>query len=163
MAKDSARTPSSGPEWTFLSNHAHVFLCIAREREVRLRDVAEQVGITERAVQRIVADLEEGGYLSHAREGRRNRYEVHGDHPLRHPVEAHREVKVLLNLILGTGGGKVPSEPIDDTGRTAVRRGVKPKGFTSKVLESESPRPSRVAGGTRRKVNPRPARASGSA
>jgi hypothetical protein len=56
------------------------------------------VGITERAVQRIVADLEEGGYLS--REGRRNRYEVHQDSPLRHSVESHREVGVLLNFIL---------------------------------------------------------------
>jgi len=103
MAQDSAGDRSSGSEWTFLSNHAHVFLCIAREPEVRLREVAAQVGITERAVQRIVADLEEGGYLTRAREGRRNRYQVHADHPLRHPVEAHREVKVLLDLILGTG------------------------------------------------------------
>ena len=95
---------ASGPDWTFLSNHAHVLICIAQEPEIRLRDVAERVGITERAVQRIVADLEEGGYLSRSREGRRNRYEVHADRPLRHPVEAHREVNVLLNLILGPVG-----------------------------------------------------------
>jgi DNA-binding IclR family transcriptional regulator len=95
-----------GPEWTFLSNHAHVLLCIARERGVRLRDVAARVGITERAVQRIVADLEEGGYLSRSREGRRNRYEVHLDRPLRHSVESHRDVRVLLNLILR------PDEPV---------------------------------------------------
>ena len=95
---------ASGPDWTFLSNHAHVLICIAQEPEIRLRDVAERVGITERAVQRIVADLEEGGYLSRSREGRRNRYEVHADRPLRHPVEAHREVNGLLDLILGPVG-----------------------------------------------------------
>ena len=91
---------ANGPGWTFLSNHAHVLLVIANEPGVRLREVAHRVGITERAVQRIVADLEEGGYLSRWREGRRNRYEVHLDHPLRHAVESHREVGVLLNLIL---------------------------------------------------------------
>ena len=91
---------ASGPDWTFLSNHAHVLLCIAREPELRLREMALRVGITERAVQRIVADLEEGGYLSRSREGRRNRYEVHPDRPPRHSVESHREVGVLLDLIL---------------------------------------------------------------
>jgi DNA-binding transcriptional ArsR family regulator len=97
-----------GNEWTFLSNHGHVLLCIAQEPEILLREVAERVGITERAVQRIVGDLEQGGYLSRVREGRRNRYEVHADLPLRHPVEAHREVRVLLELILGPGEGAKP-------------------------------------------------------
>lgn len=104
MVRETAEKPgNSGHEWTFLSNHAHVLLCIAQEPEVRLRDVAERVGITERAVQRIVADLEEGGYLSRVRAGRRNHYEVHADRPLRHPVEAHQDVSVLLDLILGRG------------------------------------------------------------
>ncbi len=92
---------ANGTNWTFLSNHANVLLSIAREPGVRLRDVAQRVGITERAVQRIVADLEEGGYLSRVRDGRRNRYEVHVEAPLRHPSVAHREVRVLLDLILG--------------------------------------------------------------
>ncbi len=92
---------ANGANWTFLSNHANVLLSIAREPGVRLRDVAQRVGITERAVQRIVADLEEGGYLSRVRDGRRNRYEVHVEAPLRHPWVAHREVRVLLDLILG--------------------------------------------------------------
>ena len=91
---------TNDPEWTFLSNHAHVLLCLAKEPELRLRDVAHLVGITERAVQRIVAGLEEGGYVSRSRSGRRNRYEVHPDRPLRHSIESHREVGVLLNLIL---------------------------------------------------------------
>ncbi len=95
---------SDVPDWTFLSNHSHVLLCIAQEPGVRLRDVAERVGITERAVQRIVADLEAGGYLSRVRTGRRNVYEVHADRPLRHPVEAHRQVAALLDLVLGRSG-----------------------------------------------------------
>ena len=100
----SDRGPRTSTErWTFLSNHAHVLLCIAQHPEVTLREVAERVGITERAVQRIVADLEEGHYLERARSGRRNRYEVHPELPLRHPVESHREVGDLLALILEPG------------------------------------------------------------
>jgi DNA-binding transcriptional ArsR family regulator len=102
---------SPGPTWTFLSNHAHVLLCIAEQPESLLRVVAERVGITERAVQRIVADLEEGGYLTRRKEGRRNRYEVHADRPLRHSVESHHDVGVLLDLILGPGGLSRESRP----------------------------------------------------
>ncbi len=95
--------------WTFLSNHGHVLLCIASDPEVRLREVALRVGITERAVQRIVADLEEGGYLTRIRVGRRNKYDVHGDRHLRHPVESHQSVQKLLDLLPehnATGKGK---------------------------------------------------------
>ena len=99
MDNEETRERAGGPDWTFLSNHGHVLLCIAREPGIRLRDVAERVGITERAVQRIVADLREAGYLSHVGEGRRNRYEVHGDRRLRHPVVAHHELRVLLDLL----------------------------------------------------------------
>lgn len=95
-------------EWTFLSNHAHVLLCIAGEPEIRLREVAERVGITERAAQRIVGELSEGGYLSRVREGRRNRYEVHTDLPLRHPIEAHRDIRALIELVLGHDGPRGP-------------------------------------------------------
>ena len=88
------------PAWTFLSNHAHVLLLIARDPEIRLRDVAESVGITERAVQRIVADLEADRYLERERRGRRNRYLVHRDMPLRHPIEAHRRIGNLIELVV---------------------------------------------------------------
>jgi DNA-binding MarR family transcriptional regulator len=88
------------PGWTFLSNHAHVLLLIAREPEIRLRDVATQVGITERAVQRIVADLETGNYIERERIGRRNRYKVHRELPLRHPIEAHRKISSLIALVI---------------------------------------------------------------
>ena len=94
--------PSSAPAavWTFLTNHAHVLFCIAQDPEVRLRDVAARVGITERAVQRIVTDLEGEGYLDVSKEGRRNRYRVHYDQPLRHPIERHRTVAALIALVL---------------------------------------------------------------
>ncbi len=85
--------------WTFLTNHTHVLFCIARNPEVRMRDVAAAVGITERAVQRIVAELEEAGYLARERNGRRNRYEVRAALPLRHPIEQHCEVASLLAVL----------------------------------------------------------------
>jgi DNA-binding transcriptional ArsR family regulator len=87
--------------WTFLTNHTHVLFCIARDPEVRMRDVAEAVGVTERAVQRIVAELEEAGYLIRERDGRRNRYEVRAALPLRHPIEQHCEVAELLRVLTG--------------------------------------------------------------
>ncbi len=87
-------------EWTFLSNHAHTLFVLARDPEARLRDVAELVGITERAVQRIVADLETKGYLKREKIGRRNRYRIHPQLPLRHPIEAHRSISDLLRLLL---------------------------------------------------------------
>ncbi len=86
--------------WTFLSNHAHVLLCLAQDHRARLRDVAVRVGVTERAVQKIVADLEETGVLTRSREGRRNCYEIHGHHPLRHPIEAHCKVAALLDMVM---------------------------------------------------------------
>ncbi|MBZ4420681.1 winged helix-turn-helix domain-containing protein [Myxococcus sp. RHST-1-4] len=95
----SDRERTDSPSWTFLTNHAHVLLCIAADPEVRLRDVAVRVGITERAVQRIVSDLEEAGYLRREREGRRNRYTIARELPLRHPVERHRSVSALLSLV----------------------------------------------------------------
>lgn len=85
--------------WTFLTNHAHVLLCIATDPGMRLRDVAEKVGITERAAQRIVADLVEAGYLTRTRVGRRNQYEIHPELPLRHPVEQAKEVGDLVRLL----------------------------------------------------------------
>jgi DNA-binding transcriptional ArsR family regulator len=93
------RQASSSPRWTFLTNHGHVLLCLARSPELRLRDVAEQVGVTERAVQRIVADLEEGGYLTRHRSGRQNAYEIDSERPMRHPIEARSTVRALIALV----------------------------------------------------------------
>lgn len=89
----------SDATWTFLTNHAHVLLCIARNPGARLRDVASEVGITERAAQRIVADLVTEGYLTRERVGRRNQYVVHENRPLRHPVEEKSEVSALIKLL----------------------------------------------------------------
>ncbi|MEO9256687.1 MAG: helix-turn-helix domain-containing protein [Tepidiformaceae bacterium] len=91
-------------QWTFLTNHAHVLLCIANDPEMRLRDVAERVGITERAAQRIVADLVNEGYLTRTRLGRRNQYEIHGELPFRHPIEARSDVGSLVDLLTGGPG-----------------------------------------------------------
>jgi len=88
---------SSG--WTFLTNHAHVLVCIAADPDVLLREVAQRVAITERAAQRIVAELEAAGYVSHERVGRRNRYQVNTDLHLRHSLEEHLEIGTLLNVL----------------------------------------------------------------
>lgn len=98
---DETQNPSGSREthWTFLTNHSHVLICLAQEPLLRLRDIAERVGITERAVQRIIADLEEARVITRLRDGRRNRYEVHTNRPLRHPVEAHCNVADLMNMV----------------------------------------------------------------
>jgi predicted transcriptional regulator len=85
--------------WTFLTNHGQVLLCIARDREVRIRDIAAAVGITERAAQRIVADLVEGGYVERTRVGRRNEYTLHTDRPLRHPLSQDHDVGEILDVL----------------------------------------------------------------
>ena len=92
--------PAAPPAtWTFLTNHSHVLICLHRDPHMRLRDVAERVGITERAVQRIVLELEEAGVITRQREGRRNHYEITTDRTLRHPLESHRSVGDLLDLV----------------------------------------------------------------
>lgn len=90
-------------EWTFLTNHAHVMVCLHRDPHARMRDVADAVGITERAAQRIVAELEEGGYLTRTREGRRNAYSLHPQRPLRHPLEGHHSLGELLEMLASDG------------------------------------------------------------
>ena len=89
-----------GRPWTFFSNHGHVLVCLAQDADARLRDVAQSVGITERAVQKIVADLEAAGVVARERRGRRNHYRLHTERPLRHPIEAHRTVGALLAVLL---------------------------------------------------------------
>ncbi len=92
-------TSDSGGGWTFLTNHSHVLVCIADDPDIRLREVADKVGITERAVQRIVAELEDAGYLTHQRQGRRNHYEIDAGVPLRHSLENHLEIGTLLRVL----------------------------------------------------------------
>jgi DNA-binding MarR family transcriptional regulator len=91
-------TPAAAT-WTFLSNHGHVLLCIAGDPNIRVREIAQAVGITERAVMRIVGELEEAGVIVRTRQGRRTHYEINEAMPLRHPIEAERSVGELLRLI----------------------------------------------------------------
>ncbi len=86
-------------DWTFLTNHLHVLLVLSSRQDVVLREVAALVGITERAVQKIVMELEEAGYLRRERVGRVNRYAVDLEKPLRHPLERHQTVGALIRLL----------------------------------------------------------------
>lgn len=86
--------------WTFLSNYAHVLVCLARDPDITLRGVAEQVGVTERAVHRIVAELTAAGVVVKEREGRRNHYTLSLSMPLRHPLEEGKTVGDLLSGLL---------------------------------------------------------------
>ena len=85
--------------WTLFSNHGHVLVCLARDSQARLRDVAADVGITERAVQKIVRDLQDGGMVSVTKNGRRNQYRIHNRTSLRHDLEAHCTLGDLTGII----------------------------------------------------------------
>ena len=87
------------PGWTFVTNHTQVLLCIARDSDIRLRDIATRIGITERAAQRILADLVGAGYVERQREGRRNRYTVNPDLRMRHPAQEGHDIGEMLNLL----------------------------------------------------------------
>lgn len=105
--------PSSPRSWTFLTNHAHVLLVIASTPDVRVRDVAARVGVTERTAMQIIEDLEVGGYITRERQGRRNHYHVDPSHPLRHPLEEHHQIGELLRAVSHepepeTGPGRPP-------------------------------------------------------
>ena len=95
----SRRRSKDGKPWTFVTSHTQVLLCIARDPEVRLIDVAATVGITERAAQRIVSDLVEAGYVQRERVGRRNRYGINPGAEMRHPSQRGYEIGELLDLL----------------------------------------------------------------
>lgn len=99
-------------DWTLFSNHGHVLVCLARNREARLRDVAGDIGITERAVQKIVHELQHAGFISISKHGRCNRYEINTRKNLRHTLESQCTVGKLLQLFAkpDTRGGKKQSE-----------------------------------------------------
>jgi DNA-binding IclR family transcriptional regulator len=93
-------TENEERSWQFVTNHTQVLLCLARDPDVRLRDVADQVGITERAAQRILADLVEAGFVEKERRGRRNRYVINRDSPmLRHVAQDGQQIGGLLELL----------------------------------------------------------------
>jgi hypothetical protein len=103
-------------EWRFLSNHAQALLCIADDPDIRLRDIAASIGITERATHRIVDELVEGGYLLRKRVGRRNHYEIKRDLPLRDPLLRDRKLADLMELL------------VDSNGRAPNKRGAAKRG-----------------------------------
>jgi DNA-binding transcriptional ArsR family regulator len=94
------------PSWTFLTNHAQVLMCIDGDPAVRLRDIADRIGITERATHRIVTELAEAGYITRRREGRRNHYTINADFRLPDPVARDRNVGELLAILSGPGRAK---------------------------------------------------------
>jgi DNA-binding transcriptional ArsR family regulator len=127
--KVSGAEPKAG--WTFLTNHSHVLICLSEDSGLRVRDIAGKVAITERAVLKILRELEEGGVISREREGRRTRYEIHAAKPLRHPVEANCKVSHLLGM-MGLGmkcdqKGRIrnlhPLRAVDSQKREPVRKG----------------------------------------
>jgi predicted transcriptional regulator len=87
------------PRWDFLTNHAHVLLCVSQDSGIRLRDIAAAVGITERSAHKILSELVEEGYVLRERHGRRNRYKIKPELPLRHPLVREREVGELLGAL----------------------------------------------------------------
>jgi len=122
--------------WTLFSNHGHVLVCLARDSESRLRDVAADVGITERAVQKIVRDLQDEGMVSITKNGRRNRYRIHRQKNLRHDLEAHCTLGDLVNMV-NEGGAQ--SNPVSQT-RSIEAASVKiePVKSATKKLQSAS-------------------------
>jgi predicted transcriptional regulator len=102
-----AKKASGGPapdgdsgrrSWTFLTNHGHVLIQLSLDPEARIRDIAADVGITERAAQAILTDLERDGYLTKIKEGRRNRYVIHHERGFRHPAESQHPISDLLRI-----------------------------------------------------------------
>ena len=98
--KQSEAGSADGAAWTFLSNHAHVLAYLAEHPSARLRDVADEVGITERSAMRLITQLDQAGIVKRTREGRRNHYFINVDAPLKHPLEAHCTVGQLLEFVI---------------------------------------------------------------
>ncbi|MER6921252.1 helix-turn-helix transcriptional regulator [Streptomyces spiralis] len=113
--------PEPHTGWTFITNHARVLAAIADNPNVRIREIAAHCRLTERAVQRIISDLEQGGYLSHTRDGRTNTYRIEPDKVLRHPAEAGLSVASLLSLLVQDETERV-SNPVAQVGAPAEHR-----------------------------------------
>jgi DNA-binding MarR family transcriptional regulator len=108
-----------GGAWTLLTGHGHVLVEIARNPDARLRDIAAVAGITERAVQAIISDLEATGYVTRERAGRRNRYTVHAESLFRHPAQEGHRVGPVLDILAAESDPALPSNGADEkeTGR----------------------------------------------
>jgi len=131
--------------WTLFSNHGHVLVCLANDSEARLRDVAADVGITERAVQKIVRDLQNDGMISVTKHGRRNRYRIHHKKTLRHDLEAHCTLGELMKVV---GDGK-PDRPKLKKERSIeslsdLVKPVRVKPVAAKPIQSEPVQPEAI-------------------
>ncbi|MFG3109861.1 helix-turn-helix transcriptional regulator [Streptomyces tendae] len=117
-----AEVPEAHPGWTFVTNHARVLAAIADNPNIRIRDIAAHCRLTERAVQRIISDLEHDEYLSHTRDGRANTYRIQPDKVLRHPAEAGLTVASLLSLLVQdeTDRGESVRRPTSRAGHRAA-------------------------------------------
>jgi MarR family protein len=104
-------TNDTRPGWTFLTNHAQVLVCIARDPGIRLRDIGQRVGITERAAHRIVVELANAGYITRQRNGRRNHYTINAHIPLPDPIARDQNLGELLEILTASHG----IEPLDRT------------------------------------------------
>ena len=122
--------------WTFFSNHGHVLVCLASDPEARLRDVAADVGITERAVQKIVRDLQDSDMVSVSKHGRRNRYRIQDKKALRHELEAHCTLADLVSLVVDTAREREPITPTRSIEPQPVR--FEPKAPKSEKLMSDT-------------------------
>ncbi|MFD3308792.1 helix-turn-helix transcriptional regulator [Streptomyces sp. NPDC058656] len=117
--------PETHSGWTFLTNHARVLAAIADDQNTRIRDIAARCRLTERAVQKIIADLEQGGYLTHTRQGRTNEYHIEPGTILRHPADGGLPVAGLLSALAqhdaerGTGSQQLQTASVSEQGSTA--------------------------------------------
>ena len=121
--------------WTFFSNYGHVLVCLSRNNEARLRDVAFEVGITERAVQKIVKDMQDAGFITVSKQGRCNRYRLNKRKSLRHALESHCNVGKLLALV-------TRPNPVRDQPGVAAERIADAKAPTRKVALQARPEPT---------------------
>jgi hypothetical protein len=125
----------SVPEWSFLTNHARVLLCIAHDPGVRLRDIAASLGITERSAHGIITDLAKAGYVVKQKDGRRNRYQIEAHLPLREPASQEPAIGEVLAVLLGNtdglagradlaAAGRMGGSPVDDSDVSTLRTAV---------------------------------------
>jgi DNA-binding Lrp family transcriptional regulator len=136
-------------DWTFFSNHGHVFFCLARNGDARLRDVAADVGITERAVQKIVKDLQQAGYIEVRKQGRCNRYRINRRKSLRHPLEAHCSVSKVVNLVApGARAAAVTTMPAVEDPVVAAPAAVRAEAEPEPESRPERPPEPDIAPGT---------------
>lgn len=99
VAKKSSKSPNPTANWTFLTNHGHVLVCIAQNPDIRIAEIADLVGIGERAAHRIVSDLIEGQYVNRQKDGRRNTYSIDYSRHLRHPIEAGHTIGDIFKIL----------------------------------------------------------------